>query len=201
MMFLQYFVWGAWFVTMGTYLSQTLNFTATQVGARVRRDGDRGARLAVLRGHGGRPILRHREAARRAAHRRRGAALPRVDADDVRDVLPAADPVRAVLHADAEPHELHLVPPRHAIRRKDFPLIRVLGTIGWIVAGIIVGKVLKADALALPMRVAAIGSLVLGLFLARAAAHAAQGRGRAVQRCATRSASMRCSCSSATATS
>jgi nucleoside transporter len=51
----------------------------------------------------------------------------------------------------------------------EFPGIRVLGTIGWIVAGIVVGKLLKPwspdiEASAVPMLLGAAASLLLGVY-------------------------------------
>jgi nucleoside transporter len=48
---------------------------------------------------------------------------------------------------------------------RDFPVIRVFGTVGWIVAsGVLVGFVLHADKLALPMQISAAGSAALAAF-------------------------------------
>jgi nucleoside transporter len=58
-----------------------------------------------------------------------------------------------------------------ADQEKDFPLIRVFGTIGWIVAGLFISFVLiglagdvRPEATALPLYTAGIASLLLGLF-------------------------------------
>src|SRR5207244_11806049 len=52
---------------------------------------------------------------------------------------------------------------------RDFPLIRVMGTIGWIVANLIVGSVLpifftKPDETNLPLYLGAVFSVGLGVF-------------------------------------
>jgi nucleoside transporter len=49
-------------------------------------------------------------------------------------------------------------------REKEFPVIRLFGTLGWITAGIVVSKLLHADATALPMRISGIGGVMMGLY-------------------------------------
>lgn len=47
---------------------------------------------------------------------------------------------------------------------KQFPIVRVFGTIGWIVAGVILGTVLKLDETATPLYVTGVACLVLAVF-------------------------------------
>ena len=49
-------------------------------------------------------------------------------------------------------------------KEKDFPAIRVFGTFGWIVAGIIVSYLLHADTTPIPMYVAGAASLLMGIY-------------------------------------
>jgi nucleoside transporter len=49
-------------------------------------------------------------------------------------------------------------------QEKQFPIIRVFGTIGWIIAGIFVSGILEADENSLPLKVAGIISIFMGMF-------------------------------------
>ena len=49
-------------------------------------------------------------------------------------------------------------------KEREFPLVRVCGTVGWIVAGIVVSYLLQGDTTALPMYVAGAGGILMGVY-------------------------------------
>lgn len=161
MMFLQYFVWGAWWVPFGSYLMHAglgswigTMFSAQGwaailsplfVGAIADRYFPAQKVVGVLHLAGGGALL----------------ALSLAGSDPglvfalTLGVLLAYMPTLALSNAIAFAAMTDTA--------KEFPAIRVLGTIGWIVAGLLVGW-LGAEETALPLRMAAGVSVLYGLY-------------------------------------
>ena len=162
MMFLQYFVWGAWYVTMGTYLAEALEFQGQQIGLAY---GTTGVAAMISPFFVGMVADRYFSTERilSVLHLCGGIALFAVSTIHTFGLFYVVLLGYTLLYMPtlALTNSLSF----HQMRDpgKEFPAVRVLGTIGWIVAGLTVGF-LRLESTAVPMQIAAGGSIGLGLF-------------------------------------
>ncbi|VGO20492.1 nucleoside permease [Pontiella sulfatireligans] len=161
MMFLQFFVWGAWFVTVGNYMFKA------GMGDAIGWAYSVGPVAAILS-----PFLLGMVADRFFATERVLGTLHILGGVLLFGAAaqPSAFPFIGLLFL----HTLCYMPTLgltntlvfHNItnQEKQFPLIRVFGTLGWIAAGTLVSMVLHADETVLPLQIAGGAGVLLGLY-------------------------------------
>ena len=162
MVFLHYFVWGAWFVTMGTYLHSTLKFEGAQIGLAYGSTAI-GAMVS--------PFFAGIIADRFFATQRLLGCLHLVGAALLYYVsttksfgafYPALIAYTITYMAG---HGLTNALTLHHAKNpaKEFPLVMLMGSIGWIAAGLVVSA-LKFEDSAGMFHLAAGAALVMGLY-------------------------------------
>jgi len=169
MMFVQYIIWGAWYVTLNTYLTSTLGFTGTQAGAAFGTTA-----LASLVA----PFFVGLVADRFFATERVMATLYAVSA--VLLVLVTQATTFPAVYGLLLAFCLCYFPTialTNAITMKqvadpgrDFPPIRMMGTLGWIFINLIVGF-MKVEATATPFLLGAAACVVMCVFSLTAVPH------------------------------
>ena len=163
MMFLEFFIWGAWYVTMGTYLDKVLHASGLQIGAAY-------SAMAIATIFS--PFLVGMIADRFFADQKllgvlhlAGAGLlfylTKVDISGFYWILL----LYSLLYAPTLALANTVAFRQMKDSGKEFPSIRVFGTIGWIATGWMIDKVLHigTDQLALTFQMAAIASAILGI--------------------------------------
>jgi nucleoside transporter len=162
MMFLEYFIWGSWYVTMGTYLGKTLHFDGPQIGV-VYTTISIGAIVS--------PFFVGLIADRFFATQKVLGLLHLIGGGLLYLLSQITD--YGAFYAVLLGYTICFMPTLAltnavAFRQmsdpgKEFGFIRVLGTIGWIVVGLIIGF-LKIEATALTFRIGAACSILLGVY-------------------------------------
>jgi nucleoside transporter len=162
MMLLNYIIWGSWYVTISTYLTTTLKFTGTQTGAVFGTTA-----LAALLS----PFFVGLIADRLFATEKVLAALYAVGAVLVFAVttvtsFPAVYALMLLYCLSYFPtialtNSLAMQQVKNV--GQDFPPIRMMGTLGWIVIGLAIGY-MKVEATATPFLLAAGASVVMSIF-------------------------------------
>jgi nucleoside transporter len=168
MMFLQFFIWGAWYVTMGTYLSETLKATGVQIGAAYSANA-----IATMIS----PFIVGLIADRYFAAQKFMGVLHLLGAA-LLYYIPTIDNPTAFFWIILVYSALYM--PTLALSNaigfnlmsepdKEFPRIRVFGTLGWIVVGLLIGALYfdgipNVAASTIPFKIAAFASLLLGIY-------------------------------------
>jgi nucleoside transporter len=169
MMFLEYFIWGAWYVTLGTWLGQTLHFSGEQIGLAAGTTA-LGAMLS--------PFLVGLMADELFANQHLLAALHGIGGvllwfASTRESFGAVYFILLIYSLCYMP--TMALTNALAFRQmkdpqQDFGSIRVLGTAGWIAAGLAIGYgaplfgLKGVEATAIPVRVASVCSIVMAIY-------------------------------------
>jgi nucleoside transporter len=139
MMFLQYFIWGAWYVTMGTYMGQHLGSSGVQIGAAY-------SALAIATMIS--PFFVGLIADRFFAAQNLMGVLHLVGAALLFLATRITDNsifywvilVYSLLYMPTIALSNNVAFTQMSDPGKQFPWIRVFGTLGWIVAGVLIGR-------------------------------------------------------------
>jgi len=164
MMLLEYFIWGSWYVTLGTYMGEYLHADGTQIGAAY------GA-LAIATIIS--PFFIGFIADKYFAAQRIMGVLHIIGAILLFTATQIADNtafywlvlVYSMLYMPTIALSNNIAFSQMSDPGKQFPWIRVFGTLGWILAGILISKLGfdKENSVA-TFQMAAIASGLLGLF-------------------------------------
>ena len=163
MMFLQFFIWGSWYVTVGNYMSasgaSTLIHWAYSVGPISALISPFFVGIIADRFFPTQRILGILFLA---------SSLAMGGASWVGARQPGLFITLLFLHTLCYFPTLGLTSTLtfHQIENpaKEFPIIRVFGSIGWISANILVSAILQSDDTVLPLQVATLTCLIMGLY-------------------------------------
>jgi nucleoside transporter len=164
LMFLEFFIWGAWYVTMGTYLDKVLHADGRQVGAAYSAMA-----IATIFSPFFVGMIADRFFAAKKVlgvlHLAGGALLFWITKITNPDSFYWIVLLYSLMYAPTLALANSVAFRQMKDPSKEFPSIRVLGTIGWIATGWLLDKVFKigTDELVFTFKMAAIASIGLGL--------------------------------------